>query len=203
MTSFNKILYLGAGKDIDCINYFPTCNEFIFIDTLPRSEHDIKNYFYEGFYRESFVEDITEEFKKNGFELTDNIELDSNYNINPHLLIFNNTRQIVKYYISTNILFNMNKMLEKDIYESDTLYINGYHPDIELLKYFGSRKINLVGDSDTLYYIDFEEDDNNIIKHLIHNNNNYNYYLLCREQSKIILCDSLKDLDNKRKNKGY
>ena len=51
---FNKVLYLGAWDHIDVVNYFPKCNEFVLIDTQPRSEHDEKDYFYDGFYRPKF-----------------------------------------------------------------------------------------------------------------------------------------------------
>jgi hypothetical protein len=37
---FKKILYFGTGTHIEAVTYFPLCNEFIFIDTLPRSEWD-------------------------------------------------------------------------------------------------------------------------------------------------------------------
>ncbi len=234
--NFKKILYLGAGEDIEVINIFPNCNEFILIDTKPRSEHDNENYFYEGFYRENFLKIIINKCKKYGFILEQTIELepkyinkiniiekDNDYNtdlnsipyINPHLLIFNSSsmnNKIIKYYISTNILFNMHPILEKDIYEADTLYISGYHPDCELLKYFYSpielsngliKKKNFVGNSYTCYYIDFEDDDNSIIKYFIQNSHlmdNYfnNYYLAWKKKSILILCDNLKDINNKR-----
>lgn len=40
MNSLNKILYLGAWDDIAPIHDFPNVNEFIYIDTQPRSESD-------------------------------------------------------------------------------------------------------------------------------------------------------------------
>ncbi len=43
----NKVLYIGAGDDINIINIFK-CNHFVLIDTLPRSSHDEMG-FYEGF----------------------------------------------------------------------------------------------------------------------------------------------------------
>ncbi len=145
-SNFKKILYLGAGEHIEVINYFPNCNEFILIDTKPRSEHDEKYYFYEGFYRNHFLNIVIKKCKKYGFILNQTIELDSNYintiktieldlrnindipYINPHLLIFINefNQKVIKYYISTNIIFNMCPVLEKDIKTSDTLYVAGY-----------------------------------------------------------------------------
>jgi len=263
-SNFNKVLYLGANIDLDVVTYFPNCNEFVLIDTMPRSEHDEKNYFFDGFYRMDFIARLINKCKKYGFTLNDTIEFEPNYinlidnierlpegkdlksipYINPHLLIFTNkgdtsqlvesrgsdnesqlveplgsdnasqlveplgseVNRIIKYYISTNILFNMNPMLEKDIYESDTLYNSGYHPDCELLKYLTNKKRNFVGSSKTCYYDEqsFNDDsDNNIIKYFIKTNtmNDYfdNYYLVWKKKSMIILCDSLEDINNKKK----
>ncbi len=218
MDKFNKVLYLGAWDHIEVINYFPNCNEFILIDTKPRSEHDEKYYFYKGFYRELFIKIITKKCKKYGFNLDQIIELDTNYinkikniesndnininsipYINPHLLIFkNDSNRIIKYYISTNILFNMCPMLEKDIYEADSLYVAGYYPDCELLKYFLNKKKNFVGDNKTYYNKDYDDDYNHIINI---NLDDYfdNYYLVWREKSMVIICDSLEDINNKIK----
>lgn len=221
---FKKVLYLGAGLDINVVNYFPDCNEFVLIDTQPRSEHDQESYFYEGYYRNRFLERLINKCKKYGFVLNEIIELDSNYMnlitnieknpeyidrelkdvpyINPHLLIFMKNIRTIKYYISTNIIFNMNPILEKDISESDTLYIAGYHPDCELLKYLNNKKRNFVGSNSTIYYTDYDETENNIIKFFIENNimDEYfdKYYLMWTEKSSIILCNNLEDLNNKR-----
>jgi hypothetical protein len=230
--NFKKVLYLGASDHIEVVNIFPNCNEFILVDTKPRSEHDVKYYFYEGFYRINFLKAVINKLKKYGFILDKTIELEPNYvnlietietnnhntnkdlntisYINPHLLLFKNeenNNRIVKYYISTNILFNMNSLLRTDIYEADTLYDAGYHPNIELLKYFSSngniKKKNFVGDNNTCYYIDYDDDEDNIIKNFINNTfnmNDYfdNYYLVWRKKSMIILCDNLEDINNKK-----
>jgi hypothetical protein len=116
--------------------------------------------------------------------------------INPHLFIFRNENRIIKYYISTNILFNMNKLLEDDIKTSDTLYVAGYFPNEELLKYF-SKKMIFAGDDDTVYFSEPDPTDNNIISSGLLKEYFDKYYLICRETGKIILCDSLEDIDNK------
>ncbi len=240
--SFKKVLYLGAGSDIEVVNYFPKCNEFVLIDTQPRSEHDTKDYFYEGFYRAKFFNRVIKKCKKYGFILNETIELEPNYikniktietsseymnkdiidisnisdipYINPHLLIFknhsknkDNNERIIKYYISTNILFNMTPILKNDIKTSDTLYVAGYHPDIILLKYI-KNKINFVGDDKTIYFSEPDEDENTIINSMSNNNihnkiklNDWfdNYYLVWRKKSFVIVCDSLEDIDMKIK----
>ena len=57
---------------------------------------------------------------------------------NPTLIIFENkeTKQIIKYYISTNIKYNMNELLKKDISESTGLIVQGYIPIIYYILWF-------------------------------------------------------------------
>ncbi len=91
----------------------------------------------------------------------------------------------------------MNEMLEKDIYEADSLYVAGYYPDCELLKYFLNKKKNFIGDSDTYYNKNYCDDYNHIINI---NLDDYfdNYYLVWREKSMVIICDSLEDINDKK-----
>jgi hypothetical protein len=200
--NFNKILYLGAWEHIEIVDYFPNCNEFILIDTQPRTQWECVS-FSKEFYQKNFIEVLINKCKDYGFILDIELKLDNNMDkqypyINPHLFLFKNTSngitRIIKYYISTNIIYNMTPILEKDIIECDTLYIGGYHPDKELLKYI-KNKINFIGDDETLYSIDGEEDDkNSIIYNFITNNiNDYfdNYYLVYRKSKNIIKCDNL------------
>ncbi len=207
-SKFNKILYSGAWHHIEVVDYFPNCNEFILIDTQPRSEHDEKDYFYDGFYRPTFIDKLVKKCINKGFIHTNTIELEPTYMnidlpyINPHLFIFRNENRIIKYYISTNILFNMNKLLEDDIKTSDTLYVAGYFPDEELFKYF-NKKMIFVGDDKTVYFSKQYSEDNNIISSGLLNDYFNKYYLVCRETEKIILCNSIEDIDNKRRNKSF
>ena len=205
---FKKVLYLGAWDHIEIVDYFPNCNEFILIDTQPRTQWDIKTYSKE-FYQKNFIELLINKCKDYGFILDIEIKLDNKIDdnhddnhdyypyINPHLFLFKNIDnqrvRIIKYYISTNILYNMTPILEEDIMESDTLYIAGYHPDKELLKYI-KKKINFVGDDDTIYsnYNNDETDKNSIINNTndhVHYFNNY--YLIYRNSKKLIKFDNL------------
>ena len=207
--NFKKVLYLGAWDHIEIVDYFPECNEFILIDTQPRSQWDIKT-FCKDFYQKNFIEELINKCKDYGFILDIEIKLEDNLDdnypyINSHLFVFKNnikcmdTQRVrtIKYYISTNILYNMKPILEEDIMESDTLYVAGYHPDKELLKYIKNKK-NFVGDNDTIYNND-DSDKNNIINNInntndhVHYFNNYfdNYYLIYRNSKKLIKCDNL------------
>jgi hypothetical protein len=160
----NKILYLGTNTHIECINYFPLCNEFIFIDTLPRNEWDglIED---DNIYNTSFIKIILDKFYSFGFCVNKIIDLYPNYKpynvikpyINPHLFEFIDKakKRKIKYYCSTNILYNMTYLLHKDIYESDGLYVAGYEPDKILFNYFKLNDILLkkvfIGDNISNY----------------------------------------------------
>lgn len=204
--NFKKVLYIGAWDHIEIVDYFTNCDEFILIDIQPKSQWDI-NTFCKDFYQKKFIEVLINKCKDYGFILDIEIKLDNkeddyhdddNYcYINPHLFLFKSIDtqrvRIIKYYISTNILYNMTPILKEDIMESDTLYVAGYHPDKELLKYI-KKKINFVGDDETIYnnYNNDETDKNSIINNT-NNINDYfdNYYLVYRDSKKLIKCDNL------------
>ena len=171
---FKKVLYLGAWDHIELITYIPNCREFIFIDTQPRNEWDNNKVYDEKYYRKEFIPNLKKKLNKYGFKLVNIIELDSTYitnnlspYINPHRFDFYNeiTNTLLKYYISTNILYNMCDILKEDIYQADALYNAGHHPDKYLLELFNKKKKTFIGDTNTVYYI--ENHDNNIISCLL------------------------------------
>ena len=182
MSLINKILYLGTWHHIQPVRDFPLVKEFIFIDTLPRSEWDNQS-FHIGFYKNSFYDDLIHKCICFGFKLKLTDVIDPNYyksiftikqrfyyylwnvlphHINPTMLEFVNetTGQSIKYYISTNIQYNMTPLLQKDIEESEALVISGYHPHIKLLEYFTKPKL-FIGYSDTCYDKNKNEEQNN------------------------------------------
>lgn len=194
----NKILYIGTWNHIQPVRDFPLVKEFIFIDTQPRSEFDDKS-FYQGFYKQNFYDDLIHKCICFGFHLKSKEVLDSTYyksiftlwqriyyslwnvlphHINPTLLTFFNerTRQTIKYYISTNIEYNMTVSLQQDIEEADALVVSGYHPNIKLLEYFTKPKI-FIGYSNTCYDLnkDKEEEDNSIIS-VLHQTEKSEYF---------------------------
>ena len=150
-----KLLYIGTGLHMNVFKTFIDINEFIFIDTLPRSEWD-DEYYNEKQYIKNFYSELLIKINNYGFKLYSSYEIDKNYcnlllnykkyscesYINPTLVIFknNNTGQIVKYYISTNIEYNINKEIINDIKEADGLIISGYHPNKLILNYFDKPK---------------------------------------------------------------
>ena len=225
MKTSSKILYIGDGLHFEPLKQFELTKEFIFVDIKPRSEFDSPDSFYEGFYRKQFYCELIELANKYGFELEKSEELDSNYFVNilsivqrikwlgkvketfpyitPTLLIFFNptTGQKLKYYISTNILYNMCFDLENDIRSCEGLIISGYHPDNKLLNYI-SHPINLYCYDETCYKLDDEEvDDFNNLVYWLFNNldmvSNYflNIYLVRRENGIITKYDNMNELD--------
>lgn len=189
----NKILYVGAGLHIRPITHFPQTKHFIFIDSQPRSEFDsIHHKFNNKFYRPNFVNDLISVCKYYGFNFDSYTIIDKKYykyiiskkwyyfswfykipsDINPTILVFINetTKQTIRYYISTNIKFNMNKILENDIATSDGIIVSRYFPETEILHYFSKPK-KFFGYTNTCYNIssNFSSDNQNTIIHFLHN----------------------------------
>lgn len=81
--------------------------------------------------------------------------------ITPHLLVYynNQTKQTIKYYVSTNIKFTMTDELRNDIALSDSLICSGFSPDSLLLNYI-VKPVNFYGYTNTMYTpdIDFIDD---------------------------------------------
>lgn len=129
--------------------------------------------------------------------------------INPTLLTFVNqeTNQEIKYYVSTNIEYNMNDELKKDIQESDGLIVSGYYPDGKLLESFGdlSKPKTFYGYSRTWFGNDPDQVDNrNNIIHLIQTNRietskYFSQFVRVRwESGEMKECVDLNDLADKR-----
>jgi hypothetical protein len=182
MNLLNKILYIGSGLHLEPLKQFKSTKEFVFVDVQPRSEFDSSDSFNEEFYRGKFYPELIKLASEYGFMLEKSEELDPEYfvnilnlnqrikwlglvketfpNICPTLLIFFNpvTGQKLKYYISTNILYNMCWDLKNDIMSVDGLIISGYHPDKKILEYI-TYPINLYCYDNTAYKLDDEEVD--------------------------------------------
>ena len=159
----NKVIHFGAWEHINPILHFPEVKEFVFVTTGPRSATDTRPYCRIN-YMHNFIEDIMNKCESYNFTLIDTIDLDPNYyksvlsfynrfiysicshfpsHLNPTLFIFFNikTKQYIKYYVSTNILFNLNDHIIKDIEESDGLIIYGDFQSKKILDYFTLPKI--------------------------------------------------------------
>jgi hypothetical protein len=197
-----KLLYVGAGCNIDTILHFKDTNEFVFIDNQPRSmDEKFSTKFNRNNYVSEFVINLITECSKYGFTFDMDYQLDNRYYkkilswkqryynnyhkrfvyINPTLLVFRNiiTNQILKYYISVNIKINVTTMLHIDIESCDGILVNGYYPEIEILKHFDKPKA-FFGFTNSDYTIDTstfsKETDNNIIYFLQNCICNTQYY---------------------------
>ena len=163
---FNKILCVGFGENINIITHLPNTNEFIFMDTLPRGEkYKHKKFIYSN-YKERFVNNLLNQFSNCGFYLDYSSCTNKLYyknimswkqriyafikgipnNINPTLLVFSNdrTKQVIKYYISTNINHNITANLFRDINTCDGIVISDHDPDIKILNYL-ETPMNFIG----------------------------------------------------------
>jgi hypothetical protein len=161
MDNLHSILYVGAWDDISVINDYPNCVEYIFIDTQPRRESERSIEYDEHLYRHHFIENIITKFGKEGFFIKDSYSIDENYYthcmtktqiengvplyVNPTVLYFENpiSKTFIKYYVSTNIKYNMCNELKNDIGMCDGFITAGCFPNKEYLDYFQKPKIFL------------------------------------------------------------
>jgi len=168
-----KLLYIGAWNHIQPISHFPKTREFIFIDTQPRSEFDKEHIFISCFYRHRFYKNVLRIWSQYGFSLLSSTVLDKTYDKslvfdtheeskpyknNPTLLHFVNpiTNQTIRYYISTNIKYNMCPQLKEDIQQSDGIILSGYFPDKVLFDYI-QKPITFYCYTSTCYYHDSDK----------------------------------------------
>ena len=219
--NINKILYIGTWHHIQPVRDFPQTKEFICIDTQPRNIFD-NQLFYAEYYKHDFYDDLIHKCTCYGFKLKSEEILDKKYykyiftikqrlyyslysqkphHINPTLLIFYNekTEQTIKYYMSTNIEYNMCTNLQQDIEEADALVVSRYHPNIKVLEYFTKPKI-FIGYSNISY--DIDEKYNDSIITLLHQQEKtkikseyFNKYIaISNKTGKIKECNDLFDL---------
>ena len=189
ISELKKILYMGPWYHIEPTMFreFKQVEEFVYIDTQPRSEWDTMSFKHND-YKPEFVNSLIEKCKNYGYELINKTLLDDNYHknilslhqtvlremeypdINPCLYEFKNkyNDKTLKYYISTNIEYNMTAKLQKDIETSDGMMISGYFPPVFLKNYFPKPKA-LICFTDTVYpeyLVPAEEQDNDIISNI-------------------------------------
>lgn len=206
--AIEKILYIGSSLNIDIIEDFSYVKEFVFVDNQPRSKSD-RYYYSDRDNNKDFINDLISITKRYEFNLDKIFILDETYykkvlnikkkiyysffeipvNLNPELYIFKNkeTNQIIKYYISTNILYNMNSTLLQDIKDCDALIINEYIPHIKLFDYFDIKMKILIGYVNTM----FSSNDDYIKKILFKFTK---YYLFNNNDNKMIECNDFMDI---------
>jgi hypothetical protein len=220
----NKILYIGAGHNIEIVKYFSETKEFVFIDTQPRIKNE-KLYLEPKFNQKEYISDFVNNLLLtclfNGFELEKKTVLDKKYhkkimskkwyhisffkkipeNINPTMLVFSNkkTQQKIIYYISTNINYNINYNLRYDISSSDAIIVTEYFPDINILDYFESSKI-FIGYSNINYQdSSHEKNFKNDIVYFLHNyscNRQYFFYEFYIVDNNTGIITKCKDFDD-------
>lgn len=222
----NKILYVGAGLNIMPVKHFQETKHFVFVDSQPRNEIEVSDQkFNKNFYRSRFINDLVETCHKYGFIFDYCSVLDKNYykkiiskkwqylswfykipsNLNPTIIVFKNknTNQIIRYYISTNIRFNMNKLLENDIDTSDGIIVSGVLPNIGILQYFSRPKI-FFGYTNTCYNISnsISNDNEDSIIYFLHNficNTPYyfiEFYMIYYDSGDFIKCENFNSFLN-------
>lgn len=204
METIKKLLYFGPLYDFYPVYTFQHIKEFVYVDTFPRGPWDETNSFNKKYYDTDFLTELKHKCYQLDFKLIEDINLDQTYkekilsplqkiyyylfslpkNINPRLLIFycEETDQTIKYYISTNIHYNMNSNLIQDISESNALLVSYFIPSLKLLDYFDKDKPKIfLGYTDNKYTIsknknkDKELEDN--LLDYLHKNDDNSYFI--------------------------
>jgi hypothetical protein len=222
----NTLLYIGAGKNVTITKHFPQVEKFVFLDTNPRASVEHGKSFDTKSYDHNFFRILVTTFNEQGFVLKNKKEIKQDYQnkifswvqkiyywaypnlvpeyLNPHILYFHNgeTNQLIKYYMSTNILFNWSSELEADVKETDGLIIYGSSPDVKILSYFdhpiklyiysGSNyKINsnpTIQEKKTLFHF-FNKFPSQIPKYICE------IYLVLSESGDKFYCNSLNEIE--------
>jgi hypothetical protein len=165
---FNKILYFGAGTHLEPIIHFSETSEFVFGDSMPRTEFGF-NYYKREYYRKYFLSQLEHKITELKLTLCDRKVLTNNYseinvsNLESECLYLSNfkynlrsTKNLslknIKYYISTALPYDLfdNNELQHDIETCDSLLICGHHPNIKIIKYL-KKPFNIIGYSNTWF----------------------------------------------------
>ena len=128
--------------------------------------------------------------------------------INPHVFLFKNkyTHQTLKYYVSTNFLYNMSPELRNDMCNADGLILSGYFPNKQLLQYFTEPK-TIIGFTETYFPHESELNDmdcsSSIIRELVDDENREKplwvnqYYMISTHTTHMVKCKSMHDIYEK------
>lgn len=172
----SKILYIGAGVHTEIVKHFPNVNNFVLVDSKPRTEFGYE-YYYRPFYRPDFIYDLISKLEY--YKLNENIKLSNKYEeidrdyLDSSLLSFRKDDIDLKYFISTGIPCDLyNERFENELRDCDTLLISGHNPNSIILDYI-KKPFYFIGYSSTYFpknLESYEEDEyNSAIKYILQN----------------------------------
>ena len=199
-------LYVGAGIDTQPLLHFPLAQVFICIDSQPFSEYGRSSVFDDELYRYDFIEQFIGAYAQIGYILSSRKiynNKNNNHIIQPELFIFWNkeTHQHIKYYTSTDILYDLNPELIYDIQQTTALIVSRYFPHKILLDYI-LQPINFYGYDNTVWdYITVDNSSGSELSSIMkmfenpHIVNKYirKWFIVCEETGQIIERDSYMD----------
>ena len=199
-------LYVGAGIDTQPLLHFPLAQVFICIDSQPFSEYGRSSVFDDELYRYDFIEQLIGAYAQIGYILSSRKiynNKNNNHIIQPELFIFWNkeTHQHIKYYTSTDILYDLNPELIYDIQQTTALIVSRYFPHKILLDYI-LQPINFYGYDNTVWdYITVDNSSGSELSSIMkmfenpHIVNKYirKWFIVCEETGQIIERDSYMD----------
>lgn len=192
-----KYLYIGAWRDFAITELFPDIEEFVFVDTQPRNEHDDSCSIDDtSFERPNFMKQILTAATENNFKLISKEVLRkySDREIrNPTLLTFKSDTQTINYYVSTNFRRDDIKELDQEIFKCSGLILSGYFPHKVLCSYLPpTTKLFCI--SGSVYSYDDERE--NIVNYLYENNYFYEMYAVLQDKKEFIKCNNMIEISN-------
>ncbi len=146
-----KIVYVGAGGDVELINIFPE-KDIIFIDSQPITQfgdtYDWKT------YRKKFIRNLIDSYKCIGYTQFDMKKCTSLEKVDEvegfekipfyfaHCMYFHNEDgKVSKYYVSSGFPSRMSEELKADIAECKDIILSGFFPDVQIVKWMFREKI--------------------------------------------------------------
>jgi hypothetical protein len=169
----NKAVYIGARYDIVPMIVLDTIQEFIYIDSLPRSDYGIHYFEDRQLERKWFLPELKNILNRNGFEC---IKEKENY------LEYNNKKgQTLKYHINTPFPDHITDDIQRELEPCENLILCGFDPNKIILKYMPNLK-HIYCNQHTVYISDEYENNESkevsVFRELSIRNYDYKYYLL-------------------------
>jgi hypothetical protein len=141
-TKYNKVLYIGAGTDLEPTDIFKNVKTFIYVDIEPSSCKNMNWKFWNKYgksYNSNFIQILIKTFQKYGFLLNSKIPETSYVHIREEqkqnlIYFFNAERnQEIYYYVNTSIPEDYDKITDA-IKNYTILYISGFFPNKIIMK---------------------------------------------------------------------
>ena len=174
----NRAVYIGAGLDILPIIVCSNIKQFIYIDSLPKSEYGTFWYNTEQGYDKQFLDRLMLIMSNNNFRCIKQSKT---------IYEFENGDRNLKYFINTAFPDHITGEIAEYIRSCNTLILSGFCPHKVILEYMPNLH-TVIGNTHTVYiqsdadYEDDEQKSNSVFEYLIHNKTVAKQYVLLKEK---------------------